>query len=151
MRLTAADVPCFVHDPNVNSVPLFREWNMPQDNLYLDYELFYKEVLLECSSFNAIVYTADWLKLTNCERLICAKFKGVNNSKTQIRCASNIHTKLYYVKRKRKLDIWIGSGNLVSSKVWHNVMMKVDNDENILSLKYYFDRLWSMCEPLKQE
>jgi len=136
-----------------NTIPLFRGLNDmgKTKSLYLDFEQWYNEELLKAHKHKAIVYTASVLKLTpKCSHLICAKLDNDNSSlfpKTRIRKADNIHTKLYILKPApyKVSQVWVGSGNLVSSKGWHNIMVKVTDKHDRKILIQYFDNLWKLA------
>ncbi len=143
--LTAKDVPKFGTIQGF-TIPLFTKWKFKQSDLYINYEQWFEDIIEPCEYFNAIVYTASVLRIDKCRKLICSRLDYPDyEGKTKIRYGANIHSKIYYVNNGWfDFDIWIGSGNLVSSKGWHNTMMRV-SEYNHKSLQLYFNRLWKLC------
>jgi hypothetical protein len=133
----------------IRTIPRFDKWKLRQHDLHVDYQVWWDAVIKPCAYFNAISYTASFTHLEKCQKLVCSRPpNGVDNGRTEVRLAANVHTKLYLIYARETStypDIWVGSGNVVSSNGWLNIMMQA-NYPNTRTLMLYFDRVWEILE-----
>lgn len=118
-----------------------------EKTLYLDFELWWEDIIEPCVYFECLSYTAKIDKLKKCRRLIVAKpipdLHTFRNKKLEVRYIENLHTKLYIVhKRFKQKTIWVGSGNCVDSTFWLNIMTKVEGKDARTLLKH-FEWCWN--------